>query len=54
MEDIRGGNNTADMAFYAYRDLNSTEPWPFLAAAMQRNPVSIIGAKELGNDDLIQ
>ncbi|MFC2069152.1 hypothetical protein ACFLTP_09145 [Chloroflexota bacterium] len=54
LEDIRGSNDTADMAFYAYRDLNSTEPWPFLAAAMQRNPVSIIGARELGNDDLKQ
>lgn len=52
MENIRGGNDTADMAFYAYRDLNRTEPWPFLVAAMQRNPVSIIEATELGNDDL--
>lgn len=52
MKDIRGGNDTADIAFYAYRDLNCTEPWPFLVAAMQRNPVSVGGTRELGNDDL--
>lgn len=54
LENIRGSNDTANMAFYAYRDLNYTEPWPFLMAAMQRNPVSIEGARELGNDDLFQ
>jgi hypothetical protein len=54
LEDIRGVNDTANMAFYAYRDLNFTEPWPFLVAAMQRNPVSVRGAKELSNDDLRQ
>jgi len=52
MKDIRRGNVTADMAFYAYRDLNCTEPWPFLIAAIQRNPVSVRGSSELGNDDL--
>jgi hypothetical protein len=52
LEDIRGVNDTANMAFYAYRDLNCTEPWPFLVAAMQRNPVSVRGARELSNDDL--
>jgi len=52
MEDIRENNDMADMAFYAYRDLNYTEPGPFLIAAMQRNPVSVEGARELGNDDL--
>jgi hypothetical protein len=52
LEDIRGVNDTANMAFYAYRDLNCTEPGPFLVAAMQRNPVSVRGARELSNDDL--
>jgi len=54
LEDIRGVNDIANMAFYAYRDLTCTEPWPFLVAAMQRNPVSITGARELSNDDLRQ
>ena len=52
LEDIRGVNDTANMAFYAYRDLNCTEPGPFLVAAMQRNPVSVRGAMELSNGDL--
>lgn len=44
---IRNSNDTADMAFYAYRDLNRSDPWPFLLAAMERNPVSIKGAEAL-------
>ena len=47
LEQIRGKNSAADMAFYAYRDLNRTEAEPFLHAATHRNPVSISGAKNL-------
>ena len=54
LEDIRHGNDTADMAFYAYRDLNRSEPWPFLLAAMERNPVSIEGAKALDSAAIVQ
>ncbi|MFC1865946.1 hypothetical protein ACFLYB_04470 [Chloroflexota bacterium] len=54
MEDIRGNNKTVDMAFYAYRDLNLTKPDSFLTAAIQRNPVSINGARDLENNDLRQ
>ena len=43
----RGGNPMADAAFYAYRDLNEVEPDPYLLAAVQRNPVSAQGAREL-------
>jgi hypothetical protein len=43
LERLRGSNAMAEMAFYAYRDLNRTEAEPFLLAAMQRNPVSIEG-----------
>ena len=53
LDNIRAVNDTADMAFYAYRDLNRTGPEPFLLAAMQRNPVAIQGASELDEDALI-
>jgi len=36
---IRGRNSTADLAFYAYRDLTRVEPEPFVRAACERNPV---------------
>ena len=54
LEDIRHGNDTADMAFYAYRDLNRSEPWPFLLAALARNPVSIEGAEALDSTAIVQ
>ena len=47
MEDIREANEMADMAFYAYRDLNRTESAPFILAALERNPVSIEESKAL-------
>ncbi|MFO8143838.1 MAG: hypothetical protein R6T78_04085 [Dehalococcoidales bacterium] len=54
LESIRGRNNTADLAFYSFRDLRRTEPWPFLAAAMQRNPVSIEGASGMETGELVK
>jgi len=50
LEEIRGRNETADMAFYAYRDLTRTEPDPFLVAGVRRCPVSVAGAAELDGD----
>ena len=45
LEELRGSNTTADLAFSAYRDL-SRSPWkPFLKAALERNPVSVSAAK---------
>lgn len=52
LEDIREGNDMAGMAFYAYRDLLRTEPDPFLSAAMDRNPVSLMGIDSLNEADL--
>jgi len=37
----RKSNSTADLAFYAYRDMESCEWAPFIKAALERNPVSI-------------
>jgi hypothetical protein len=46
-ESIRTNNIIADLAFAAYRDM-SRSPWrPFLKAALERNPVSVEGAKNL-------
>ena len=52
LEEIRKDNEMADMAFYAYRDLNRTEHEPFLLAAIERNPVSIEGALELSISEI--
>ena len=47
----RGGNETVDLAFMAFRDLSSS-PWkPFLKAAVERNPVCSIGCKEMAIND---
>lgn len=54
LEALRGDNPTAELAFYAYRDLNRTEPEPFLLAAWQRNPVSIEGARELDDEEVVE
>ena len=37
----RKSNSTADLAFYAYRDMESCRWEPFTKAALERNPVSI-------------
>jgi hypothetical protein len=47
----RTSNESCDLAFSAFRDL-SRSPWkPFLKAALERNPVSISGMKDLSPDD---
>lgn len=38
---IRKKNTTADLAFYAYRDMDNCDWQPFIKAALERNPVSI-------------
>ena len=41
LQQIRRSNTTADLAFYAYRDMESCDWSPFIKAALERNPVSI-------------
>ena len=41
LRQIRQGNTTADLAFYAYRDMESCDWVPFVKAAVERNPVSV-------------
>ena len=54
LDSVRESNETADLAFMAYRDM-SKAPWkPFLKAALDRNPVCIEGARALDTSELHQ
>ena len=52
LEGIRGSNVTADLAFYAYRDMDKCSWEPFMKSAIERNPVSIEAAKEKSDDEV--
>lgn len=54
LESIRQENATADLAFYAYRDMTRCDWAPFLKAALERNPVCIEGASKLSDEDMIE
>ncbi|MCL1919876.1 MAG: hypothetical protein FWG50_02175 [Kiritimatiellaeota bacterium] len=54
IEALRERNATADMAFYAWRDLSRTDPAPFIQAAMERNPVSRAGAEGWDEGELVR
>ena len=41
LESIRTENETADLAFYGYRDMQKCRWEPFIEAAIERNPVSL-------------
>jgi len=41
LQQKRKNNSTADLAFYAYRDMENCNWLPFVKAAMERNPVSV-------------
>ena len=41
LQNLRGQSVTADLAFYAYRDMETCDWIPFLKAAVERNPVSL-------------
>ncbi|HLA81989.1 MAG TPA: hypothetical protein VJP78_10305 [Thermoleophilia bacterium] len=53
LEEIRGSNELAELAFYAYRDLGRTDPEPFLKAALERSPVSVAATQDLDDDAVI-
>jgi hypothetical protein len=52
LASLRGSNTMADMAFYAYRDLNSVEPDAYLVAAIERNPVALAELESTAEGDL--
>ena len=41
LQTIRNKSVTADLAFYAYRDMETCDWAPFMKAAIERNPVSV-------------
>jgi len=47
LQQIRQTNCTADLAFYAYRDMQTCDWTPFIKASVERNPVSIEKAEPL-------
>jgi len=53
VESLRTRNVTADMAFYAFRDLSCTRLEPFMLAALDRNPVCLSGSATLNEQELI-
>jgi hypothetical protein len=53
LQSIRDKNATADLAFYSYRDFSNTVWEPFLKAAIERNPVSIMACEKLGGTEIV-
>ncbi len=53
LEKIRETNELAELAFYAYRDLNRTSAEPFLRAAMERCPVCLVATADLSDDEVV-
>lgn len=51
LSEIRKTNTLADLAFYAYRDMDSCDWKPFIKAAIERNPVSIAVSQDKSIDD---
>jgi len=51
LEGIRDQNTTADLAFYAYRDIPRSDWRPFLKAALERNPVILRATADLDIPD---
>ncbi len=47
-------NTTADLAFYAYRDMESCDWAPFIKAAIERSPVSVTMAGHISLDQVYE
>ena len=54
LESTRDKNKTVDLSFYAYRDFSRTGWDPFIKAAIERNPVSIEGSRNLSDAEVRQ
>ncbi len=50
LQQARQNNTTADLAFYAFRDMESCDWLPFIKAAIERNPVSLQMAESMTID----
>ncbi|MHC4742784.1 MAG: hypothetical protein ACYS8Z_12780 [Planctomycetota bacterium] len=54
LQSIRGTNTTADLAFYAYRDMQSCGWSAFITAAFNRNPVSLAMTDSMAIEEVRQ
>ncbi len=54
LKQKRQSNSTADLAFYAYRDMESCRWAPFVKAALERNPVSLQIAEGMSIEQVYQ
>ncbi len=52
LQSKRQGNPTVDLAFYAYRDMDTCDWRPFVKAAIERNPVSLEKASSSSIDEV--
>ena len=52
LQELRQRNSTADLAFYAYRDMETCDWAPFIKASIERNPVSLKMADSLSTDEV--
>ncbi len=50
LQKLRGQSVTADLAFYAYRDMETCDWLPFLKAAIERSPVSLVMTESMPLD----
>ena len=54
LHHIRGRNTTAELAFYAYRDMQTCDWEPFVKASIERNPVSVEMLQDKSIDEVYQ
>ncbi len=54
LQSVRKTNPVAELAFYAYRDMESCDWAPFVKAAMERNPVSIEMADSMSIEEVYE
>jgi len=52
LQQIRSQNATADLTFYAYRDMESCDWLPFIKAAIERSPVSLSITNSMSVDEI--
>ncbi|UCC22309.1 MAG: hypothetical protein JSW23_11055 [Planctomycetota bacterium] len=52
LQKTRRDSTTADLAFYAYRDMEGCDWAPFVKAAVERNPVSVQMAGSMSIDEV--
>jgi len=54
LQSIRTGNGTADLAVYAFRDMETCDWRPFVTAAIERNPVNLEKVGSMSADEAYQ